>query len=424
MAKAHGRKLNITNRILGLPLKFTANTDPVGRTFYENFLCTANIVNIAVGKPTFTNGSLRSEKTKMLNEQISKIFDDPANAGSSGLFTDAAKNIASSVDDNNWENNGWFHNKIFNLTGEMREKDLRFYAFDYDYKLFQNTCNVLFQELFAKMIGASIHSNISSFFDTTTWGRFGISFWIEGTSQCSESVSNDISDISAASESAQASDAAREAAFLLGKDNRAIRGIGGIRASKGSGSGSLIKDAENMYKSAVESSKAMLQGLISNDAGAAQANGERIVFPKMWKNSTYDKSYSLNFRFISPYGDPEAILEYVYAPFVILLAMAMPRQYSADSYGSPPLLRIDCPGNFCCDMGMISSISIVKGTSQELWSAKGYPMGIDVTLQVTDMYPSLSMPINKSMLKQNIGMSTMLDNMAGLNMMQMNLGRI
>ena len=73
-------------------------------------------------------------------------------------------------------------------------------------------------------------------------------------------------------------------------------------------------------------------------------------------------------------------------------------------------------------MGMVTSFSWVRGTSANLWAPNGLPLGIDVSMTVTDMYPTMAIASNLALLRQNIGLSAFLDNLCGLNMMRANIG--
>ena len=73
-------------------------------------------------------------------------------------------------------------------------------------------------------------------------------------------------------------------------------------------------------------------------------------------------------------------------------------------------------------MGMITNFTFVRGGSEGLWAPNGYPLCIDVTMTITDMYPTLCAASNMALLRQNIGLSSFLDNMAGLNVMRANIG--
>jgi hypothetical protein len=72
-------------------------------------------------------------------------------------------------------------------------------------------------------------------------------------------------------------------------------------------------------------------------------------------------------------------------------------------------------------MGMITNFSFVRGGSEGLWASNGLPLAVDVTLTVTDMYPTLSVASNAALLRQNMGLSAFLDNMCGLNVMKANI---
>jgi hypothetical protein len=149
---------------------------------------------------------------------------------------------------------------------------------------------------------------------------------------------------------------------------------------------------------------------------ASSMKGQNVVFPKMWQDSTFSRSYSLAFRFETPYGDSLSIWRHVYVPFLILFTMAMPRQTGALAYVAPFIVRVDCPGWFTIDTGIITNISIKKGEAG--WSAAGLPLSIDVNIEVEDIYPQLMVANNVAVLNLNFSLAAYLDSMTGISFVE------
>src|SRR5699024_11562674 len=80
--------------------------------------------------------------------------------------------------------------------------------------------------------------------------------------------------------------------------------------------------------------------VIGGFIGAMTENldGSQLYYPDVWNNSTFDRIYSLEFKFYSPYGDARSIFNYVYIPFLTLLTTSLPLQDSYYSYKQPFIL--------------------------------------------------------------------------------------
>jgi hypothetical protein len=141
--------------------------------------------------------------------------------------------------------------------------------------------------------------------------------------------------------------------------------------------------------------------------------GNQVVFPKVWQDSTFSRSYQLAFRFESPYGDPMSIFRHVYMPFLMLLAMALPRQTGISSYKAPFMVRVDCPGWFTIDCGIIGNISIRKGEAG--WTESGLPLSIDINMDIEDIYPQLIIANNPAILNMNFSLAAYIDSMTGIS---------
>lgn len=136
-----------------------------------------------------------------------------------------------------------------------------------------------------------------------------------------------------------------------------------------------------------ESSLTPAGGILDRIIGASTniIQGSNMIFPELWSDSGYGKSYNVNMTLESPYGDKESIYLNILVPMMHVLALALPRQTSANSFTSPFILRAFCPGWFVCDMGIITSISIDKGE----WTVDGLPSEVKISFTIKDLYDQL-----------------------------------
>jgi hypothetical protein len=116
--------------------------------------------------------------------------------------------------------------------------------------------------------------------------------------------------------------------------------------------------------------------------------GENIVFPEIYQSSSYTKGYSITIHLRSPYGSKLAYYLNIFVPMMHLIALALPKQATANSTASPFLVKAYVDGIFSCNLGIVSSLSISK--SSDGWNSSGLPNEVDVTLNIADLYSSLS----------------------------------
>lgn len=117
--------------------------------------------------------------------------------------------------------------------------------------------------------------------------------------------------------------------------------------------------------------------------------GSSILFPEMWADSSYSKSYSFTVNLVSPYGDAESIYLNIIVPMMHFAALAFPRQQTANSFISPFLVKIFAKGWFSCDLGLVESITFEKAGGGDAWNVLGLPSEVKVSLQVKDLYTNL-----------------------------------
>ena len=142
-------------------------------------------------------------------------------------------------------------------------------------------------------------------------------------------------------------------------------------------------------------------------------SGAQIQVPKRWEDSTVSLP-SLNFKMSlrSPYAHPYAQLRNIYIPLAAILAGVLPLSTGPRSYTSPFLCSLYVKGMQTIKLGMITSLTITRGTSNLPYNKQRRPLAIDVSFSVTDFSDLLTTPMPNSPL--DVG-SVMYDDEAGLN---------
>ena len=152
-------------------------------------------------------------------------------------------------------------------------------------------------------------------------------------------------------------------------------------------------------------------------AGKTVINGGNLIFPEIWQDSQYKKTYDIGMKLYSPYGDPLSIYNNIYHPLLCILALTLPRSLNKQGYASPFLIKVFSKGWFSCDMGMIESISINKGgSSGKEWTDYGYPLAVDVTISIKDLYPTIMQTLGKAsdIYSFNTGMTEFLETLSAV----------
>lgn len=219
-------------------------------------------------------------------------------------------------------------------------------------------------------------------------------FRVEKSTDAGDSFDNSTGDSMFAGMAKQVPDAAKEAMYLTKSD--------------GDKSGGFTQSFVNgIFEGAAE-----MTSNISDSATAIIKNGGNLLFPEIWKESSYSKSLSLVIKLHSPYADPVCYFETVLFPLCCILGLALPRQVEAAVYAAPPLVRIRSKGWFSCDMGMITSVSIKRGADKNDWTLGRLPRSVEVTLNVKDLYGTMMMSLmgtsRKSFLKDDKSLNTAL----------------
>ena len=250
-----------------------------------------------------------------------------------------------------------------------------------------------------------------------------IPFYIESETQISESFSNDVTDSSLASTIDSVSNLGKEAMFILGYSQAALN----TKILE------VDADSATTYQNVVDSLGFLANGngFITNIINnlASVATGGRLIFPKIWNDSSFSRSYDISIKLRSPDMDNLSIYLNIIVPFLHLLGFMLPRQISGNPNGffSPFLVRAIYKGFFNVDMGMVTSMSVTKG-DQSQWNANGIPTAIDINMTITDLYENISMtPTDATSFKydtmDNTCQMDYLATLCGINIYQPEIGR-
>lgn len=282
-----------------------------------------------------------------------------------------------------------------------------------------------------KKIGQIDWSNeLNSSFKTFFSAKENIVFYLDGLDSVSESFSNETTQSSIASTINGFSETAREVKFLFGENGNAMADL--------INSGSEVTNSiTSALSSAVTNVAGGIVGSLANKGVNTVLNGGKIIFPEVWSDSDYSKSYNIEIKLRSPDHDNLSIFLNILKPYCKLLALAMPRARAdsngtldPNSYNSPFLVKAYSKGMFSIDMGIITSMSVNKGATC-CWNDDGLPTQIDISLEIKDLYSKLAMstldyvhPLKSiSNIVNNTAYMDFLANMSGLNIAQMEVGR-
>lgn len=188
------------------------------------------------------------------------------------------------------------------------------------------------------------------------------------------------------------SSAMRDIAFMANS--------GGIDTSSlsqlGDAANSALSEAMGIDVSNVTtgSTNSTVGGIMSRilSAGKSVIKGENIMMPDIWSGSENSKSYELVFKFKAMYGNRLSLYTDVIVPVMHLIALAYPRETSANTFTSPPLVKVYQKGVWTCNLGLISDIEITKDEVPESWNMDGLTTEVTVTLSVKDLYSEVAIP--------------------------------
>ena len=235
------------------------------------------------------------------------------------------------------------------------------------------------------------------------WGYYqgSVSFYINSDAQVQETFSNGTTQSQLASKVNQLGALGQEVQFLLG----------GVANTTGFdltayGKNSIAGDG----KVDLQASNGIIDNLIAN--AKTLIAGGRMIFPEIWSDSQFMRSYQVTIKLDSPDCDNLSIFLNIFVPLCHILGFVQPRRIGSNTYISPFLCRAYYKSMFHVDMGIITECNITKGDIGA-WNQNGLPTQVTVQLTIKDLYNVLSMATNFG-TNDLIGNPAQLDYLANL----------
>jgi hypothetical protein len=380
------------SKVMGMPHVFSGMSDPRGRVYSNTIMADLPVLTIIPGKPAINTLLRKGPDGKTLSdsellEEVKKKLNYKE-GGADETYDFLAKE--------------WFHMKSDSKGDGGKIPDIRYFSFQADWKEYFAHVTVMVAFLAAQM-GLKKFYNFNDAFEKQLIGG-GLQYFVDKATSITESASNEYGE-SVLSVTKRASGLVNELRMMLGTEATAP-GEEDMAAAE------RVKATEGMVGKIMAGSGDMMQTITS---------GANLIYPEIWKDSNFTKNYNITMKFSSPYGDPQSIFENVYIPFLSLLALSLPRQFSATGYSMPMVLKMGFPGWFASDMCIVSEVSFKRAEGDDDWAVNGLPLSIEVNLTVKDLYPTLMITKSFPMLTSNVGMAMYLQNMAGIRLEQPNL---
>jgi hypothetical protein len=126
--------------------------------------------------------------------------------------------------------------------------------------------------------------------------------------------------------------------------------------------------------------------------------GEHTIYPQIYQSSSSSTSKSFTIHLNASGGSPYEYFMDICVPLAFILNLVLPimSKSSASAYAYPPVIQCNIPGLWGTRLGMVTNVDITKNPSGKDFSVHGYPLSVDVTLQIADLqHVMVSTPMNQ-----------------------------
>lgn len=392
---------NTVTRIIGAPFQFTKETDcrpysnlNIGRQFMENIMLEAPIVSFVPGLPSYladfdaTNRKVIEEylSSKRLDTSISPEVMDKIRQ-TEGRYFDF---IGAYDDYMKYVNALCRMAAIYIGLADKTVPGTDTLYKNYDWSRWEKDLSETYAEKQKAKGREGIWDQVTEFTENATTAvvqalvgdQKYIRCYIDPSVSVSENSSNSTTQSAFAGLFDQVEGLGKDIMFFMGGSQSAMGTILGDLGGAATGTAQSVTDNFN-----ATSNISRLLGLTDH-----VVSGSNIIFPELWGDSAYGKSFNISVNLVSPYGDVECIFLNIIVPLMHLVCLGLPRQTSANSFASPFLVKVFAKGLFSCEMGMVEGISIEKrGGQGDAYTIYGLPLEVKVTLNVKDLYSNLMM---------------------------------
>ena len=431
--------------IVGMPIQFMGNVDmrfgasTFGKQYSEDILYDAPICIIDPGAPQLADSTLAEGSGEAFTNLLKKIS--------------AAYHWGSAIINGNGEDvlQTWL--KEWLVGTDSGDSYARFYGFESQYARYIQYVNTLCH-LFATYLGISeetipgTNKKYKEYDDTIEeveyadnglsmkmkYGSYPALFvYYQPDSSLSQTFSNQTQESSLASKLNELSNYSKEMAFLAG-------GLGfpgkGVTVGEGISAGTLFSLGDTSFNFGSNNIIKRIFSRAGEGVGTI-IGGNNLIFPEIYNHSSTDGSdYTLNIKLVNPYGSPEGAFLFQLRHLARLLAVSVCRQYGANGYTAPFIIRAFSKGQFNIQLGIVQSLSIRRaGSGGENQTVHHIPMELEVTMVLKDMYQQIAISNeytnaygsslgNLSNIKQlkllfnNIGLLDFVASYAGYNLNQ------
>lgn len=405
--------------VFGLPYQFLPSADPrtrmsspfkgndtgIGMEYADRIVAKIPLLFMAPGRPNFMSRYSKDEKDNLMASLIESF---------TGIDNTQTK------------------------LEELLESDGRYYTFQYDTNEYYHYVNPMCR-MAAIYLGIQNVSLGSWTLGTMDWGKYTIGstialnsattfahipFYLDTDTSISEDFGNSLTESSLASTVNGISDMAREINFLTGYTSEALDSDW---LSQNTDVASHMQNINDMVNS-ILGHNSFLTNLSKHLTSVA--SGGKLIFPKIWSDSDFSRSYNVKIKLTSPDCNKLSIFLNILVPLFHLLGFVSPQTMpeNPNGYTSPFIVRAIYKSFFNVDMGIITSMSVDKGGDCQ-WTVDGLPTSIEVSLTIKDLYEAMGITKSggengwKYDTLSNTAQMDYIANLCGINMYKPEIGR-
>jgi hypothetical protein len=139
-------------------------------------------------------------------------------------------------------------------------------------------------------------------------------------------------------------------------------------------------------------------------SGLAMLGGKaQVDIPEFWDSSSVDlpqMTYTIPLRSWS--GHPVALLQNIYLPLAMWVALTGARATGRSSYSSPYYVKCWKKGYAQTQHGLVTQLQITRGAGNLGWNKAGQPIAVDLHVTITDMSKMLYIPMSADLSKKDM----------------------
>ena len=382
-----------TNTKVGFPVGINQDALDAMKKIMPGIITTGNVINVhaMVGAAQKRFIKLRKKQLKSIKSLAESGSITPAGDHSSVLDSVKLKadDLKSPAD--LWDENGELYKDVQNTEMYSLKKgaDTDSSFLDYLKSLGPTGSKKAFTDpktkLVRKLRKEDTSSYLSKAFDTFSTvfnegARYAI-FRVENLGSVSESFSNNTTTVDTI-----------DTVNAMGKTWRSL---------KFNMDGGNIPGVSNVIHALTDFAAGQLSGITLglSDVVGSFLSGMDLDAPMRWDSSSFNlPTLSFKMKLVSPSAHPMAQLRGIYIPLASILAAALPRSTGPRSFTSPFVCSMFLRGYQRITLGMITSLTITRGTSNLPFNKYMRPLAVDVNFTVTDFSQAVSSPTPSSLM--------------------------